>query len=74
MRSCLLLELAGCSDDKESACNVGDLSLIPGWGRTPCWGGMATYSSILAWRIPIDRGACLAGYSPLGHKESDVTD
>ena len=20
---------------KESACNVGDLSLIPGWGRSP---------------------------------------
>ena len=23
------------SDSKESACNVGDLSLIPGWGRSP---------------------------------------
>ena len=28
--------------------------------------GMATHSSILAWRIPVDRGA--QGYSPLGHK------
>ena len=25
--------------------------------------GMATHSSVLAWRIPMDRGA-LAGYSP----------
>jgi len=23
------------SDGKESACNTGDLSLIPGWGRSP---------------------------------------
>ena len=28
--------------------------------------GMATHSSILAWRIPVDRGA--QGYSPVGHK------
>ena len=28
---------------------------------------MATHSTILAWRI-------LAGYSPWGHKESDMTD
>ena len=25
----------GGSDDKESACNVGDLGLIPGSGRSP---------------------------------------
>ena len=36
---------------KESACNVGDLSLIPGW-EVPLEKGMATHSSILAWRIP----------------------
>ena len=24
----------GGSDDKESACNVGDLGSIPGWGRS----------------------------------------
>ena len=32
--------------------------------------GMATYSSILAWRIHKDRGAW---YSPLGCKELDTT-
>ena len=35
--------------------------------------GMATHSSILAWRIPMDRGAWW-GYSPRGHKESDTTE
>ena len=35
--------------------------------------GMATHSSILAWRIPMDKSS-LVGYSPWGHKESDMTD
>jgi len=34
--------------------------------------GMATHSSILAWRIPWTED--LAGYSPWGHKESDTTE
>ena len=81
---------------KESTCNAGDPSMIPGSGRSPgkwisyplqySWAslmaqmvknlpamwetwvqslgwenpldkGMATHSSILAWRIPLDRGA-----------------
>ena len=33
---------------------------------------MATHSSILAWRI--SRTGSLAGYSPWGHKELDMTD
>ena len=33
--------------------------------------GMATHSSILAWRIPWTED--LLGYSPWGHKESDTT-
>ena len=41
----------GGSDGKESACNAGDLGSIPGSGRSP-EEGMATHSSILAWRIP----------------------
>ena len=32
---------------------------------------MATHSRILAWRIPMDRGAWQA---PWGHKESDTTE
>ena len=35
--------------------------------------GIATHSSILAWRIPMDRGA-KAGFNPWGRKESDTTE
>ena len=41
----------GGSDGKESVCNVGDLSSIPGLGRYP-GDGNGNHSSILAWRIP----------------------
>ena len=34
--------------------------------------GMATHSSILAWRIPWTED--LRGYSPLGRKELDITE
>ena len=48
----------GGPDSKDSACNVGYLSLIPGLGwEDPLEEGMATHSSILTWRIPMDRGA-----------------
>ena len=50
------LGFAGGSDGKESTCNVGDLGSIPGLGRS-LEEGMATHSSILAWRISMDRGA-----------------
>ena len=39
------------SAGNESACNARDLGLIPGSGRSP-GEGLATHSSILAWRIP----------------------
>ena len=42
------------SDGKESARNEGDLGLIPGLGRSPGGEDMATHSSILAWRIPME--------------------
>ena len=41
----------GGSHGKESACNVGDLGSVPGLGRS-VEEGMATDSSILAWKIP----------------------
>ena len=46
----------GDSDGKESACNVGDRVRSLHWEDT-LEEGMATHSSILAWRIPMDRGA-----------------
>ena len=39
------------SDDKESACNAGDLVPSLGW-EGPLEKRMATHSSILAWSIP----------------------
>ena len=45
----------GGSDSKEPICNAGDLGSIPGLERAP-GGGQATHSSILAWRIALDRG------------------
>ena len=35
---------------------------------------MATHSSILAWRIPMDRGAWWATVSPWVCKKSDMTE
>ena len=50
--------------------DVRDMSSIPGW-EDPLEKGMATHSSILAWRIPWTES--LAGYGPRGRKESDTT-
>ena len=47
---------------KESACNTGDLGLIPGLGRSPGErNGNPLQCSCL--EIPMDRGRSLAGYS-----------
>ena len=48
------------------------------WVRSLDWEyplekGMATHSSILAWRLPMDRGAWRATVHG-GHKESDRTE
>ena len=45
------LGFPGGSDGEESACNARDPGSIPGLGRSP-GEGIATHSSILAWRIP----------------------
>ena len=39
------------SGSKEPACDMGDPGSIPGW-EDPLEKGMATHSSILAWKIP----------------------
>ena len=46
----------GDSDSKESTCNARYLGSIPGLRRSP-GEGTAIHSSILAWRIPMYRGA-----------------
>ena len=53
---------------------------LPAWQETqvrslgqedPLEKGMATHSSVLAWRIPWTEEP---GYSPWGHKQSDMTE
>ena len=61
----------GASDSKESSRNAGDLSLIPGLGRSP-EEEMATGSNIFAWRIPwtVEPGRLLStGSQRVGHTE-----
>ena len=62
------LGFPGGSDSTESSHNAGDLGLIPGLGRSPgdLEGGMATHSSILAWRVPINR--CVSYVSCIGRR------
>ena len=46
----ILIDHAGGSDGKESACNAGEPGLIPASGRSP-GEGTATHTNIFAWRI-----------------------
>jgi len=66
------LGFPGGSDGNESACNVGDLGLIPGLGRSPGegHGNPIQYSCL---ENPCGQ-RCLAGNSPWGRKESDTTE
>ena len=50
------------SDSEEAACNAGDLDSSLGW-EDPPEEGMATHSSILTWRIPMDKRA----WQPIVH-------
>ena len=51
LESAMIMGFPRSSAGKESACNVGDLGSIPGW-EDPLEKGVATHSSILAWKIP----------------------
>ena len=66
----LLLGSPGGSDGEESACNAGDMGSIPGLGRSP-GGGNGNPLRYSCLENSMERS--LAGYSPEGHKESDVT-
>ena len=60
------------SDVKDFACSAGDLGLIPGLGRSPGRGhGNPFLCSCL--ENP-QRQRNLAGYSPWGCKELDMTE
>ena len=65
------MDFPGCSDSKESACNIGDESLIPGSGRSPGEGnGKALQYPCL--ENSMDRGTWLA--IVLGVAKSDTTE
>ena len=60
----------GGSDGKESA--AMQETWVQSLGQEdPLQKGMATHSSVLAWRIPQTE---MAGYSPWSHKELNRTD
>ena len=71
------LDLAGSlgfpgGSDKESACNVEDLGLIPGLGRTP---GEGHGNPLQYFSLKNPHGQrSLVGYSPWGRKELDKTE
>ena len=65
----VLLGFLCSSDSKESGCNAEDPGLIPG-SEDPLEKGIATLSSILAWRIPRTEkpnGLWSMGSQRLGH-------
>ena len=65
--------LPGSSDGKESAYNAGDLGSIPG-PEDPLREGVATHSSILAGRIPMDRGSWQATVSGVTKSQTSLSD
>ena len=68
----LLLSFPGDSDGKESACYLGDPGSIPSSGRSPGEGHGQPTPGFLPGESHGQRS--LAGYSPWGHKESDMTE
>ena len=67
----LLLGFHGGSASKESACNAGDLVLIPGPGRSPDREWLPT-PVVLPRKFHGQRN--LEDYSPWHHKESDTIE
>ena len=66
------LDFPGGSDDKASACTVGDLGSIPGLGRSP-GGGHGNRLQYSCLENPHGQRS-LVGCSPWGCKESDMTE
>ena len=62
----------GGLDGKESACNMGDLGLTPGLGRSPGGGHGNPVQYYCLEKPHGQRG--LESYSPWGCKESDMTE
>ena len=67
-----VLSFIGGSDSKEST-NVGDLGSSLGW-EDPLEKGMATHTSILGWRIPMDRRAWRATVHGVKKSQTGLRD
>ena len=63
----------GGTDSKETACSERELGSILGWDN-PLEEGMATHSSLLAWRIPTDRGAWQATVHGVSKSQTRLSD
>ena len=57
---------------RKTACNAGDVGLIPGLGRSPGEGNSNPLTVFLPGESHGQRSR--VGYSPWGHKESDTTE
>ena len=66
------MDFPGVSEGKESACDAGDLSSIPGSERSSGKGNGSLTPIFLPGEVHGQRS--LVGYSPWGHKESDTTE
>ena len=64
----------GGSDSTESACNVGGMVGALDWEEPLEEEGMTTHSSILAWRIPMDRGAWWATVHGVAESQTRLSD
>ena len=71
MKYCQPRDFPGGSNGKESAYSAGDLGSIPGLGRSPGEGN----GNPLQYSSPGESHGrkSLAGYSPWGYKELDMT-
>ena len=69
----VLVDFPGGSDGKESACDVGDLGLIPGLGRSPGEGKgyPLQYSGL---ENPMDRGAWWATVCGVAKNRARLSD
>ena len=65
------MDFPGDSDSRESACNAGDASSIPGLGRSPQVENWQSTPVFLPGKFLGQRR--LTGYSSWGHKELDTT-
>ena len=69
----VFLGFPGGSDNEESSYSVGDLVQSMGW-EDPLEEGMATHSSILAWRILVNRGAWWTTVHGVAKSQTQLSD